>query len=260
MQKSFNVRISSKRDSRINWTTNNPILLGGEMVNVIINGRTFLKVGDGESAFNDLPYLNDLLLSFSKTQIEVPAESFTADSTYSLQGYNYRATVSIDGVSSIMIPELILSNNDVAAGNIYHIADIYDGGIHIYAKQQPSVLITIPMINFWTESTASSVETLRKELANKAEKSFSTAIILPASGWTGEGPYTQTVEVIGLTGDRFENPEIIPELDSDYVTAQLQQNAWDKVNPVFGHLNSLEFFAWHSCPTVDIPLIVKVRY
>lgn len=49
-----NIRIQNKNDTAINWTTNNPILLKGE---IGYETNTYLsKLGDGVSAWNDLNY------------------------------------------------------------------------------------------------------------------------------------------------------------------------------------------------------------
>ena len=62
----INVRTQNKYDTLSNWTTNNPTLLLGEIAFIVIpessneNGiippAVVYKVGDGEKAFNDLPW------------------------------------------------------------------------------------------------------------------------------------------------------------------------------------------------------------
>lgn len=70
--KTFKTRILLKYDSYTNWTTNNPVLKAGEVaiatiasgntqkVNSVIAPQTLMKVGDGVSAYNDLPFVSAL--------------------------------------------------------------------------------------------------------------------------------------------------------------------------------------------------------
>ena len=67
MATTFNTRISLKYDSYNNWSTNNPILLKGEMAVVEVPDSTgvaqneptyLLKVGDGTNKFNDLKWIS----------------------------------------------------------------------------------------------------------------------------------------------------------------------------------------------------------
>ena len=54
----FNVRVQQKRDTEANFTSQNPVLLLNEVVYVDMTaGGTQMKIGDGTSHFNDLPYI-----------------------------------------------------------------------------------------------------------------------------------------------------------------------------------------------------------
>ena len=50
--KTMNVRVSGKRDTLANWTNNNPVLLSGEVVQVIMTDGTLRhKTGNGTNTF-----------------------------------------------------------------------------------------------------------------------------------------------------------------------------------------------------------------
>jgi len=49
--KEFDVRIKAKRDTEANWTTNNPVLLNGEVIIVDTTSGVRYKVGDGTKTF-----------------------------------------------------------------------------------------------------------------------------------------------------------------------------------------------------------------
>ena len=55
-----NIKISLRTDDLSNWTSSNPVLRSGELavVNDISAGFTRFKVGNGASAFNQLPFVN----------------------------------------------------------------------------------------------------------------------------------------------------------------------------------------------------------
>lgn len=61
--RTYKAHFQTPRDTVDNWEQNNPVLLEGEVVIVYGMGNdksvTRLKIGDGVSAFNDLPYYSD---------------------------------------------------------------------------------------------------------------------------------------------------------------------------------------------------------
>lgn len=79
----------------------------------------------------------------------VPEYAFVSDTTYG--DYPYRASVTLSGVISSMIPEVIFALTDAVSGNFAPVSDCYDGGVYIYAAEQPTTGITIPTILCWKE-------------------------------------------------------------------------------------------------------------
>lgn len=55
-QKNLTSRIKNKYDTAANWTSNNPILLAGEIA--IESDTNLIKIGNGTSHWNDLAYVN----------------------------------------------------------------------------------------------------------------------------------------------------------------------------------------------------------
>lgn len=54
----LNVRVQQKRDTEVNYTSQNPVLLLNEVAYVDMTaGGIQMKIGDGTSHFNDLPYI-----------------------------------------------------------------------------------------------------------------------------------------------------------------------------------------------------------
>lgn len=58
--KMLNARIMNKRDSEENWSANNPVLLNGEVIIIDIgNNQCRMKVGNGASTYNELPFMDE---------------------------------------------------------------------------------------------------------------------------------------------------------------------------------------------------------
>lgn len=74
---------------------------------------------------------------------------FIANSVYADSGYNFRIALSLDGVSSAMIPEVVFSIKDATSGNFAPTAETYGGGVYIYSATQPTEDIVIPTIICW---------------------------------------------------------------------------------------------------------------
>lgn len=77
MEKAFNTRIRHKKDTLANWTSNNPVLKDGELALVkMTDGEIRQKVGDGTTAFNSLPYIDD------KVRTELSGKAPTSHGTH----------------------------------------------------------------------------------------------------------------------------------------------------------------------------------
>lgn len=62
--KTFNARVQMKRDTSANWTSNNPVLLYGEIIIVDTDaGEVRFKVGNGTSTYTQLPYTDEAIVS-----------------------------------------------------------------------------------------------------------------------------------------------------------------------------------------------------
>ena len=84
-------------------------------------------------------------LLFASTSVATNA--WASDSTYS--DYGYKASVTLTGVTSSMIPEVVFGVADAISGNFAPVAETYNGGVYLYAKDVPSAAITIPTIICW---------------------------------------------------------------------------------------------------------------
>lgn len=108
--KTFNARVKNKRDTSANWTTQDPVLLNGEIIAVdTASGETRFKIGDGTKKYSQLPFQDEILRNIIDQRATLDAGVYTATAS-STDGIAYTATVpgieSLSaGASFIMIPD-----------------------------------------------------------------------------------------------------------------------------------------------------------
>ena len=83
--------------------------------------------------------------------VAVARSAFVSDTTYS--DYGYRAAISLDGVDSSMIPEVMFDADIAASGDFSSVSAAYDGGVYIYSTSVPSSEIVIPTIVCWSRDS-----------------------------------------------------------------------------------------------------------
>ena len=76
----------------------------------------------------------------------VATSAWAADTTYSAQGYGFRASVPLAGVTADHIPDVTFAMADAVSGNLAPLAETYAGGIYIYAKEQPTATVNIASV------------------------------------------------------------------------------------------------------------------
>ena len=86
-------------------------------------------------------------LIFSNTT--VAKESFSLQPSPEYASFPYAASISFEGVTPEMIPEIVFDGEDAAGGNFAPVASTSNGSITIYAAAKPSANIVIPTIICW---------------------------------------------------------------------------------------------------------------
>ena len=70
-QKTYSARVKWKRDTSANWTSNDPILLDGEIVIVdTSSGETRFKIGDGTKKYSQLPFEDEAVRSLISDKVD----------------------------------------------------------------------------------------------------------------------------------------------------------------------------------------------
>lgn len=76
----FDARIRHKRDTSTNWTTNNPVILDGEIIIVdTADGRTRTKTGDGTKTYTQLPFDDEAFEAKLKEYIDAAIDTAIGD-------------------------------------------------------------------------------------------------------------------------------------------------------------------------------------
>lgn len=95
--KVFNTRIQLKIDTHENWVSNNPVLLNGEAaicrVSIKQDGTvnavpsTLIKIGDGRTAYNDLPFISALSANSYAWSLQPTKPTYTAQEISGIDDY-----------------------------------------------------------------------------------------------------------------------------------------------------------------------------
>lgn len=93
-------RIQLRRDTSSRWSLNNPILLAGEMG--YETNTSYLKIGDGTTPWNDLPYWQGgltgagLTVKKNSSTIQSPTSNLNFSNDFTVvAGTNYTATIGL---------------------------------------------------------------------------------------------------------------------------------------------------------------------
>lgn len=81
------------------------------------------------------------------TNITVSPTGFTTSSIYS--DFGYRKAINLSGVTSDMIPDVILNVTEATSGIFAPVSETFNGGIYLYTDSIPDASFTIPVIIVW---------------------------------------------------------------------------------------------------------------
>ena len=99
---------------------------------------------------------------------------------------------------------------------------------------------------------AEAVSGLLEDLeASKAEKSQSLSAALPASGWSGAGPYTQTVQVPGVPAD---TNALLDFAHAEHAAEKTRAAAWACITCFTPGAGTITATCLGSKPTTDLTL------
>ena len=103
-------------------------------------------------------------------------------------------------------------------------------------------------------SPSADTDAVNKGYADSKYNTFSAT--LSAGGWTGSGPYTQTVAVSGVLQSDRPHVGLVPSDDTD--TALAQEESWGYVSRGVTADGSITFTCYEDKPEVNLPLQIEV--
>lgn len=113
--KTFNTRVANKRDTSSNWTTNNPVLLNGEIIIVDTEaGQVRYKVGNGTSTYTQLPFTDESLIT-------------NINGKLSLSGGTMTGNINMGGHKLTGLGAPVNSNDAVRQADLKVVSDEVDG-------------------------------------------------------------------------------------------------------------------------------------
>jgi hypothetical protein len=90
-----------------------------------------------------------------------------------------------------------------------------------------------------------------------ADSHMSAKITLPASGWSSEAPYTQTVAVEGILAADWPHVCLVPSENVE--SALVQEENWGYVSRGMAEDGSITFTCYEDKPEVNLPLQIEVN-
>lgn len=116
MKNTIKTKIVMRNDLAANWTSNNPILLSGELG--IESDTGYFKIGDGEHNWNDLTYANKFEATPAAAHYEVEAQD-NEDDLVALARIVGAATLNKDDIGIVKRP--------IAGDAVSYTAYVYNG-------------------------------------------------------------------------------------------------------------------------------------
>lgn len=199
------VRIQLRRDTTLNWESNNPVLALGEIGLDTTTGN--FKIGDGTSQWNDLLYFSkDVADVISQEQLD------NAISAIGGNGLDWNGTeydINLSSVGQDIIPstdttydlgsstnkwrDLYLSGNTIFLGDL-QLKDNGDGTFAIFTEDGQSVVETVLLAGQVTDTELSDEATdIKSRFANHRDDT--------------DNPHSVTAEQVGLGNVTNESKE-----------------------------------------------------
>ena len=174
----------------------------------------------------------------------------------------YRMVENADGtVTLVPVPgQVIQQGTALNAENLNHIEDALAEHDETLGKRLPvaggTMTGNINMGGMWVYGLSEPNNPSDAATKNYVDGKRATYTGTLGTGWTGSGPYTQTVAVSGILAT--DMPHIMPVYDAANATAIAQKEAWSCVSKAEAAAGGIKFTCFEDKPGVAVPLQIEV--
>lgn len=265
-------RIKLKNGTPEEWSqATNFSPLKGELIIYNDANNPKMKVGDGETNINDLPFVNNSVVAADLSDVEDGTEFdpviINADSLGGIAAADYATKVYVDdAISNLDTSNINLDNyytkaeTDSAIESAKPDLTLYAlktdaapdseklGGVAAdqYALKNGEVTynqIVLPDGNRWNGEIIATIDAVKV--------AFSTT--LAAANWSETAPYSQTIIVEGITEN--DKPYIFVDLSTATEdTVDSIEAEWAKVKYALTSENTITFYCIKETPAIDISI------
>ena len=213
--KQFNSRIQWKKDTASNWTSNNPVLLNGEIAIVVTNsGETRFKVGDGTSSFTALPYQDEAvraLITAVQDEVDTKMTQAEGDGRYlRLTGGTLTGNLTGKYLTGTWLQSTATSNLN---SNNYRGICVFDNSGWVYFRTKEQIL---------------------EDIGANASSPFNSEYkgTLPTSGWvSSNSQYYYQINLDDVTSQTI--PLVFPQWTSNRTNEEAAWNTLDSAVETF---------------------------
>ena len=159
-----------------------------------------------------------------------------------------------------MTGQVIQQGTALNAENLNHIEDALAEHDETLGKRLPvaggTMTGNINMGGMWVYGLSEPNNPSDAATKNYVDGKRATYTGTLGTGWTGSGPYTQTVAVSGILAT--DMPHIMPVYDAANATAIAQKEAWSCVSKAEAAAGGIKFTCFEDKPGVAVPLQIEV--
>lgn len=174
----------------------------------------------------------------------------------------YRMVENADGTVTLVpvTGQVIQQGTALNAENLNHIEDALAEHDETLGKRLPvaggTMTGNINMGGMWVYGLSEPNNPSDAATKNYVDGKRATYTGTLGTGWTGSGPYTQTVAVSGILAT--DMPHIMPVYDAANATAIAQKEAWSCVSKAEAAAGGIKFTCFEDKPGVAVPLQIEV--
>lgn len=222
--KQYNSRIQWKKDTASNWTSNNPVLLNGEIAIVVTNANeTRFKIGDGTSSFTALPYQDEAvraLITAVQDEVDTKMTQAEGDGRYlKLTGGTLTGNLTGRYLTGTWLQSTAVTGFN---SNNYRGICIFDNSGWVYFRTKEEILEDIG-------ASAKSSAAFNSEYHGT----------LPTSGWvSSNGQYYYQVTISDMVSSSV--PLVIPQWTSNKAN---EKSAWSTLTDMESFNGYIRFYA-----------------